>query len=161
MGSIELRPAGSEDYDFIFNVHCAAMHASVERVFGWDQDWQARYFREQFDTVARQIIRHDGAEIGSISVEEKSTGFVLNSIAILPEYQGFGIGTSLIRRLQQRASTRGLPVTLQVLRGNPALRLYERMGFQVIGETDTHYRMKWHDRFEQGEELCPHTTDGR
>jgi ribosomal protein S18 acetylase RimI-like enzyme len=32
-------------------------------------------------------------------------------------------------------------VTLQVLKVNPARRLYERLGFRVTGETPTHFLM--------------------
>jgi ribosomal protein S18 acetylase RimI-like enzyme len=143
MEPVELRPTNPDDYDFVFSVHCAAMRSSVEQIYGWDADWQARYFREHFDPARRQIIRYCGNDVGYISVEEQKTSLFLNSIAILPSYQGRGIGTTLIRRLQHKARTKGVPVTLQVLKVNPARALYERLGFKVTGETDTHYRMIW------------------
>jgi hypothetical protein len=34
-------------------------------------------------------------------------------------------------------------VTLQVLKVNPARRLYERLGFCETGADDTHYQMAW------------------
>jgi ribosomal protein S18 acetylase RimI-like enzyme len=157
---VELRPADPDDYDFVFGVHCAAMRSSVERVYGWDEDWQARYFRERFSLARRQIIRYDGADIGYISIEEQTTSLFLNTIAILPPYQGRGIGTTLIRRLKQQARRRGIPVTLQVLRGNPARALYERLGFEVTGETSTHYQMKWSSTPNEEKEPCPTTTNG-
>jgi ribosomal protein S18 acetylase RimI-like enzyme len=41
------------------------------------------------------------------------------------------------------AFDRGIPIALQVLRSNhPAKRLYERLGFEVTGETETHYLMQ-------------------
>ncbi len=39
------------------------------------------------------------------------------------------------------ADLRRLPVRLQVIKGNPARNLYERLGFTVTGETDTHLLM--------------------
>jgi ribosomal protein S18 acetylase RimI-like enzyme len=143
MGSVELRPANPDDYNFVFRVHCAAMRPSVEQIYGWDEDWQARYFLEHFHPAERQIIRYCGTDVGYISIEEQETSFFLTSIAILPAHQGRGIGTILIRKLQQKARTKGVPVTLQVLKGNPARALYERLGFKVTGETDTHYLMRW------------------
>jgi ribosomal protein S18 acetylase RimI-like enzyme len=35
-----------------------------------------------------------------------------------------------------------LPAALQVLKTNPAKQLYERLGFQVTGETASHYLMR-------------------
>jgi ribosomal protein S18 acetylase RimI-like enzyme len=143
MSTIDLRPAYPDDYDFVLSVHSAAMRPSVERVYGWDEDWQVRYFQEHFDPAKLQIIGYRGTDIGYISIEERRERFFLGMIAILPAYQGCGIGTTLIRRLQQEARRKALPVTLQVLKGNRARGLYERLGFEVTGETDTHYQMKW------------------
>jgi GNAT superfamily N-acetyltransferase len=161
VGQVELRPTNPDDYDFVFGVHCAAMKPSVERIYGWDEDWQARYFRERFDPARRQIIRHDGTDIGYISIEEQEASLFLSSIAILPHYQGRGIGTALIRSLQQQARRKGVPVTLRVLKANPARTLYERLGFRVTGETETHYQMRWSSIPNQKEESCPNRTNGR
>jgi ribosomal protein S18 acetylase RimI-like enzyme len=150
MATIDLRPATSDDYDFAFRVHCAAMRPSVERTFGWDTDFQACYFRLHFDPAKREIICLDGVDVGILSVEERGESLFIASIEILPKYQGRGIGTNLIRRLQQKAKRQALPVTLQVLKGNRARGLYERLGFEVTGETDTHHRMKWSGMINRG-----------
>lgn len=63
-------------------------------------------------------------------------------IQLLPEFQGHGIGTALLQRELRFADARGLPVRLQVLRENRARTLYERLGFRVCGETDTHFLME-------------------
>jgi len=34
-------------------------------------------------------------------------------------------------------------VALQVILSNPARRLYERLGFTVVGQSNTHYHMRW------------------
>ena len=49
----------------------------------------------------------------------------------------------LIQALCDEADGRGIPVELQVIKVNPAWRLYERLGFVVIGETETHVLMRW------------------
>jgi hypothetical protein len=41
---------------------------------------------------------------------------------------------------QARASH--LPVSLRVLKVNPAQRLWRRLGFTVVGETETHWLME-------------------
>jgi ribosomal protein S18 acetylase RimI-like enzyme len=65
-------------------------------------------------------------------------------IELLPELQGRGIGSAVVRDLQAAAKTAGLPLRLQVLMTNPAAqRLYERLGFQVTDATATHHLMAW------------------
>jgi ribosomal protein S18 acetylase RimI-like enzyme len=159
MEPIDLRPATPDDYDFVFSVHCAAMRPSVEPIYGWDEDWQSSYLQEHFNPDERQIIRYGGADVGYISVAEQESRLLLQTIGILPEYQGRGIGTTLIRRLQRRARLRGVPLRLQVLKGNPARGLYERLGFKVFDATDTHYQLEWTAEPNQREEPCPHTAD--
>ena len=39
-----------------------------------------------------------------------------------------------MRKLQQEAEQAGLRLTLGVLAANPALRLYERLGFRLVSE---------------------------
>jgi ribosomal protein S18 acetylase RimI-like enzyme len=55
-------------------------------------------------------------------------------IALLPEQRGKGIGTALLRDLLAEADGTGKRVTIHVERLNPALRLYERLGFRVAEE---------------------------
>ncbi|MEN4010436.1 MAG: GNAT family N-acetyltransferase [Bellilinea sp.] len=139
---LSLRPANEQDFDFLWQVHCAALKPYIQQTWGWDEEFQKRYLREHFNPQHSQIIRYMGAEVGMLSVEETSLGIVLSKIEVLPEYQGLGIGTTLIRELLERAVTRGLPVSLRVLKINPACQLYLRLGFSVVGETDTHFWMR-------------------
>lgn len=59
------------------------------------------------------------------------------SLALLPEYRGEGVGTALLKRLLEEAAARYTAVSLSVSKGNPARKLYERLGFAVIREDDT------------------------
>lgn len=65
----------------------------------------------------------------------------LARIAIVPVSQRRGIGTTILRSVLAQAASQGLPVMLQVLKVNPAWQLYERLGFVITGETETHYLM--------------------
>jgi ribosomal protein S18 acetylase RimI-like enzyme len=55
------------------------------------------------------------------------------AVAVLPGYEGRGLGTRMLARLLAHADERFPAVTLSVRRDNPALRLYERFGFHQIG----------------------------
>ncbi|MGB5897493.1 MAG: N-acetyltransferase, partial [Geitlerinemataceae cyanobacterium] len=59
------------------------------------------------------------------------------SIAVLPAYRGQGVGTRLLVRLLDAAKTLYPAVSLSVRRDNPAMRLYRRMGFQVVEGCDS------------------------
>lgn len=68
---------------------------------------------------------------------------MVGKIELLPAFQRQGIGTLLMTRILGAAEARQVPVRLQVLRTNtPARRLYERLGFTVTGQTETHFQME-------------------
>ena len=52
-------------------------------------------------------------------------------IALLAEHRGDGIGTRLLEDLLAEGDAGTKSVTIHVERMNPALRLYERLGFSV------------------------------
>jgi len=149
---ISLRPATHDDQELLWDLHCSALKPYVEQTWGWDEDFQRRYFKEHFSPSNSQVIQVDGIDAGVITIEEKQLGYILSNIELYPQYQGFGIGTRLIRALLEKAAERGLPVSLRVLKINPARQLYLRLGFEVIGETETHF---WMRREGQPREFLP------
>ena len=143
MSDICLRPATESDLELLYAIHREAMKGYIEQTWGaWDESWQARRFREQFDTTVRRVIRWGDHDVGFIDVEPRHDGLWLASIEIAPAYQRRGIGTFLLRGLIGESARCGGAVGLQVLKVNPARVLYERLGFRLTGETETHYLMK-------------------
>ncbi len=69
------------------------------------------------------------------------------STAILPEYRGKGIGKTLIKHLIKNMQSHYSGICLSVSTENPAVHLYQRMGFEVIGEESSSLIMvKWINR---------------
>jgi ribosomal protein S18 acetylase RimI-like enzyme len=140
--NVTLRIASVDDADFLFQLHRIAMQTYVMQTWRvWDEEWQLQHFQQYFDPFACQIIVLNGQDIGVISVGREGTSMFLSNIELLPAYQGRGIGTFLIKALLDEAHQKGVVLTLQVLKVNPARRLYERLGFAISGETATHYQM--------------------
>ena len=140
------RPATVADYDYLYDLHVATMRDYVGRTWGWDGAVQERMFREQFDPKHVEIVERDGQRIGVLSVEDRGDEVFLRSIEVDPAHQGLSIGTAMVVQLIRSAATTGRPVSLQVLKVNPALRLYQRLGFALIEETATHFRMRFSPR---------------
>ena len=64
------------------------------------------------------------------------------SIAVLPEHRGKGIGTRLLIHLLQAVSIHHRSVSLSVEAGNPASRLYRRLGFEIVSTSGTSLVMR-------------------
>lgn len=141
--NLSYRAALPEDDSFLFNLHKAAMQGYVEDTFGpWDDDWQKNYFRDHFDPLDLQVIQVDEQDVGILSIQERAEELFVVLIEILPEFQRQGIGTAVIRELIAAAERQGKPVALRVLKSNILARnLYQRLGFGVTGENETHYIM--------------------
>jgi GNAT superfamily N-acetyltransferase len=127
---VETRAATGEDLEFGVQALEASMRESVEAAYGgWDDAEQRTLFSRSFDLASHRILRCDGADAGVLAVE--------------PRVQRRGIGTSVVRGLLDAARARTCPLELSVLRTNPAaFRFYERLGFQVVGETPTHWMLE-------------------
>jgi ribosomal protein S18 acetylase RimI-like enzyme len=64
------------------------------------------------------------------------------SIAMLPGHRGKGIGKALLSALLVRAQPLYKAVCLSVSIDNPAARLYQRLGFEVVGRDDNSLIMR-------------------
>ena len=140
--SIDFRQATEEDFDFLFAMHIATMKDYVDQIWGWDDAFQESLFRERYIPNQIQVITFDDRDIGMISLEERTDDVFLRAIEILPTHQSQGIGARIIQEIIDDAASKQKPVSLSVLKGNPAKNLYERLGFSTIEETDTHFIMK-------------------
>jgi ribosomal protein S18 acetylase RimI-like enzyme len=138
---IGYRAAFEKDVDFLYSLHVATMKQYVDQVWGWEDVYQESLFRKNYVPANIQIIEYDDKDIGMLSVEERAGDVFLSTIEIRPEYQSKGIGTAIIKKIVADSAKKTKPVTLQVLKVNPAKGLYERLGFEVVEETKTHYRM--------------------
>ncbi len=62
-------------------------------------------------------------------------------IAVRPQHRGRGLAQALIDQLFATARKRGAGrIYLEMRRGNPALHLYQKVGFEPIGTRPNYYR---------------------
>ena len=88
--------------------------------------------RQAFVDGARRAF---GRDHSCMPDETQAGEFYVDSLAVLPAYQGRGIATQLLQAVQRKACALQLPVGLLVDTGNPAAeQLYRRLGFRPVGE---------------------------
>ena len=140
---LKLRKAHPDDNEFTYQVKRAAFKDYVERVWDWDEDSQRVLHDRRFAEHDYRVISLDGRDVGIISVAVKPDCLFVNQLHVLPEHQGQGIGRTCMLMVVDEGSNLGLPVRLQVLKVNPrALAFYERLGFAIKGDTDSHFLMQ-------------------
>jgi GNAT superfamily N-acetyltransferase len=121
-----LRAATADDVAFIHALRVSGLRVHVERIWGWDDGDQRARFARRYVAEAYQVIEVDARDVGAVSVEWGSDGVFLDDVEIAAEWRG--LGNAVLGGILTEAQRRGLPVRLQVLRGNPARRWYERLG---------------------------------
>lgn len=90
---------------------------------------QAQYLQQRMEDGARIYLLSDDSEpVGIVSVQDD----VIGDLYVMPEKQGRGYGTRLLRFAMSLCAA---APTLWVLAHNRrAMALYERMGFRATGE---------------------------
>ena len=128
---INFRQITAGDLEFLWRLHNSALTDYVARTWSWNEDRQRLDFIEKFNPAEGVIVVVDNSDAGFLRTIERENETVLVSIRLLPEFQNRGVGTKIIKNLLNETKN---SVRLQVLKINPARRLYERLGFKVYGD---------------------------
>lgn len=103
---------------------------------------QQEYFKKFINQVKDDayIIQLNGKDIGFYNGETLEDGsYEIGNICIIPEYQGMGIGTRILKDIMELHKEQDLHI--QYFKQNPVGNLYEKLGFILNGETEFHYQM--------------------
>jgi ribosomal protein S18 acetylase RimI-like enzyme len=137
-----LRPASDEDAQFVEWLYLAAQKPFLEKLPDFNEEQLIARFRKSLATGEVDIIVVDHQNVGCIHLTKGPDVIDIAQLHIMPGFQGKLIGTTLIRRVLEEASSIRKKVTLAVLKGNRAIHLYKRLGFTVTGEDDIKYYMQ-------------------
>jgi ribosomal protein S18 acetylase RimI-like enzyme len=139
--ALTLRPALTGDEPFLLELRKATMTEHLLRA-GEPLDDAAHRARllHRYDTA--QVICLDGAPAGLLKTHRTETEWTVMQLQIAPAHQGRGIGERALWTVLLAAPADALPVTLKVLKGNPAKRLYERLGFEIVNEDEIQFHMR-------------------
>ena len=149
------RNVDEKDYEFVYQVKKQAYQKYVEVNYGsWDEEKQRMYFERFINTYKEgaYIITKQGKDIGfyngSIISDEQ---YEVGNICIVPDYQRQGIGSTILRDIL--AKNRDKEIKIQYFKQNPVGKLYERLGFELCGETAYHYQMVRKRQMDSGVEF--------
>ncbi len=139
-----LVPITAEDRPWLEELRRVVYHDLFVATWGsWDEDRHVRHFNECWERGDISAIELDGVRVGMIQLFEQPDAIELREIQIHPSYQNRGIGTLLLRDTVSRAHSHHKKVSLSTgLQNHSAVRLYERLGFVHVAQTETHYHMR-------------------
>ncbi|MBV7585310.1 GNAT family N-acetyltransferase [Pseudomonas sp. PDM33] len=99
-----------------------------------DQQWQLqqRIFASDYPGARTELILLDGEPIGVLTLEEREDSLRIVEIGLEAHQRGRGVGEQLLLEVIAQADHQSKPLELAVMRHNPAVRLYLRLGFERL-----------------------------
>lgn len=71
--TIELKQANESEYEILKNIHHISMKKHVSQIWGWNEDFQNKFFKDNFDSNNIQIIKRDDKIAGYLDCWESET----------------------------------------------------------------------------------------
>ena len=124
----------NENYkEFIYQVKKNAYIKYVENYWGpWNEEDQRKFYDNFINQVKDDlwIIQLNGKDIGfynGLTLEDGT--YEVGNICIIPEYQGRGIGTQVLKDILELHKEQDIHI--QYFKINPVGKLYEKLGFII------------------------------
>ncbi len=151
--NILLRPIQAEDSAFLFKVFASSLlddasfadWATIQdnAILKMQFNAQENQYRGQFSNASFNLIELNQIPVGRYYLDKADDTIRIIDITLLPAFRNQSIGKTILSHTLKRAGQYELPVHLHVNRTNPAQRLYTRLGFKQVAETDTHLILEW------------------
>jgi ribosomal protein S18 acetylase RimI-like enzyme len=149
---ITLRPLQPGDEAFLYKLYCSVREDELAAV-DWDAAAKEAFLQMQFGAQQAhyqtqrayadyKLIYHADQPVGQWFIDREEENIHLLDISLLAQYRNCGIGTALIGQLVAEADADAKTATLYVHTDSPALRLYQRFGFEIVQPAGLYYFMQ-------------------
>src|SRR5260370_14465261 len=150
---IAFRPITPEDTELLYTVYAQTRTEELAPV-PWTEAQKEVFLRAQFNAQHQayqetyrggdfQVILQNGQPVGRLYLARWEREIRIVDIALLPEYRNAGIGSAILNDLLAEGARAGKRVSIHVEMVNPALSLYERLGFRKLREHGVYHFMEW------------------
>jgi len=140
-----LNDARIDDKTFIYQTKKDSIKKYVESIWGWSEEYQIQDFEESFALLNNfKIICSADESIGFLEIYENDKLINITEVHINPNFQGKGIGSRIINEIICEAKGKNKKVTVGCFKkNNGAVKLYLKLEFKIIEETETHYLFEY------------------
>lgn len=134
---ITLRSADAQDFEY-----CARLYFGERKAAIQESDPDVADLRRRWEVEQVRLIALDGSDVGWLQCALQNDALFVVQLFIDAPFQGRGIGTEVLDRVVGEGRALGRATALGVLKTNPALRLYARLGFVITHEDDRKFYMR-------------------
>lgn len=141
MEQLYKRKATSADVPFLLTLRRETMEQHLA-ASGADISEDAHEARVMYQFECAQILTLKNTPVGLLKLRQSPEEWEIIQIQLSPMLHGKGFGRVILEQIIAEALTAGVSLKLSVLKENPAKRLYERLGFAVVGEDAHEFYMR-------------------
>ena len=139
---VTFRNVEDKDQQFIEIVYRSTREKELS-LTNWTEDEKHRFiimqsiaqlaeYKKNYKDAVYKIICYKNKPAGRLYLWESNHEIRVIDISLLPKFRSKGIGGKILRDIIQVARQQNKIVSLNVVRNNPAKKLYERVGFTTI-----------------------------
>ena len=151
--TVSFRPIRPDDEAFLYEVYASTRTEELALV-DWDEAHKAallpmqcaaqhQFYQEHYTQTDFLLMLRAAVPVGRLAVARWQDAIRMVDIALLPPSRNAGIGSAILRDMLVEAAVAHKPVRIHVEKFNPALRLYERLGFVPIAAKGVYLCMEW------------------
>lgn len=130
------KTATVEQKQEIFDLYSLVMKGLIEKIWGWNVEWQEKDFLSYFEARNITVACEDEKIVGYLQTENRGQSIFVRMLLVHPKHQEKGIASDLMNQLFRQASYNLRTISLEVFKVNSrAVKFYRRFGFEVKGET--------------------------
>ncbi|MDP2282936.1 MAG: GNAT family N-acetyltransferase [Pseudohongiella sp.] len=133
---VEFEATFPEHVDELVRIRISAMQDSLTKIGRFDPERARDRFVSGFNPDCTRFINVGSQRVGFVVVKPESDRLKLDHLYIEPEYQGRGIGGTVLGTIFRTADQLGLPISVTALRGSESNTFYQRHGFQYQNENE-------------------------
>lgn len=150
---IETRAVTAEDHDFLLRVYAAGRDVELA-MLPLDEDGkrafcehqltaQTSYYAEKFPNATHDIIMLNGEPVGRAYVDRGSKTISILDLAVLVEHRRKGIGTQIVKSIQNEAGLDEKRVGVYVETFNPSQKFFRDLGFDLAESDEMNLYFVW------------------
>jgi N-acetylglutamate synthase-like GNAT family acetyltransferase len=148
-----LRPITLADKEMLCQIYSSTRTEEMKLATHWTAEQKHAFLRSQFEAQHHYyqnnyagahfwIIEKEGETIGRLYLHPAyGDSMRIIDITLLPHRRNSGIGGQLLKDIIAFADGRDKSVSIHVESFNPAKKLYERLGFRLVSETNGVYHL--------------------
>jgi N-acetylglutamate synthase-like GNAT family acetyltransferase len=151
---LHLRSITANDDEILCHIYSRTRTEELAQLTDWTSTQKETFLRSQFTAQHTYyqnnykgahfwVIEYRSQIIGRLYLHTRYEGEAMRiiDITILPEWRHRGIGTQILLDVMEFAAGMNRSVTIHVESFNPAMKLYKKLGFALVSQTNGVYHL--------------------